>query len=287
MASLTRREFARLGAAVTAACAAARPLAARTLDLPAGLQLYSVRDLLPKDFEGTLAAVHAAGYAVVEAAGFYGRTAAEFRRAMDTAGLRAVSAHFALADLETGIDQTIDYATALGLEFIVCASLSGLRRDPNAKGELTLDDWRWVADEYNRIGFLVKNAGMIFAVHNHTPEFAVLGRVLVYDELLRRTDPAAVAFEMDCGWVYAAGQNPVDFLARSPERFPLLHVKDMIRGPGGKMEMPVLGKGAIDYAPILRAATALRYYFVEQEAFDIDPMEELRQDAAYMRELRF
>ncbi|MGA7341015.1 MAG: sugar phosphate isomerase/epimerase [Terracidiphilus sp.] len=274
------------GAAAAAACAGARPLGARTLHKPVGLQLYSVRNLLPKDFDGTLHALRADGYTVVEAAGFFDRAAADFRKSMDAAGLRCVSAHYTLALLESQPEQILDYAKALGLEYIICSSSGGMHRDPAQKGEPTLDDWRWIAGEFNKVGEKVKAAGITFGVHNHTPEFATIDGTLVYDELLKLTDPGLVVFEMDCGWVWASGHNPVDYLSKTPERFPLLHVKDMVRGADGKIEMPVLGKGSIDYGPILRAATGLKYYFVEQEQFDIDPIEELKQDADYMRKLK-
>ena len=90
---------------------------------------------------------------------------------------------------------------------------------------------------------------------------------------------------MDCGWVFAAGRNPVDYLSKTPERFPLLHVKDMMRGVDGKFHSAVMGRGVMDYRPILRAATGLKHYFIEQEEFDMDPMEALRLDAEYMRKL--
>ena len=160
-----------------------------------------------------------------------------------------------------------------------------MHRDPAAKGAPTLDDWRWIAGEFNRIGEKVKAAGMTFGVHNHTPEFATIDGVLVYDELLRLTDPKLVVFEMDAGWVYASGHNPVDYLTKTPERFPLMHVKDMIRQPDGKELMTVLGKGSIDYGPVMRAATGLKYYFVEQEAFEMEPIEELKLNAEYMHNL--
>jgi sugar phosphate isomerase/epimerase len=161
-----------------------------------------------------------------------------------------------------------------------------MHRDPGAKGPPTLDDWRWIAGELNRIGEKVKSAGMTLGVHNHVPEFAVIDGVLVYGELLRLTDPKLVAFEMDCGWVYAAGHNPVDYLSKTPERFPLMHVKDMIPGANGQLHSTEMGRGQIDYAPILRAATGLKQYFIEQEEFDIDPMQALRIDAEYLRNLR-
>jgi len=94
-----------------------------------------------------------------------------------------------------------------------------------------------------------------------------------------------VVFEMDCGWVAAAGRNPVEYLSKTPERFQLLHVKDMERGSTGQLHSAVLGRGTMDYRPILRAATGLKHYFIEQEEFDIDPLEALRLDAEYMRKL--
>ncbi len=286
MKSTSRRNFLKaVGAA--AACAAVDPqLGAKRLRTPIGLQLYSVREQLPKDFAGTLAQVHGAGYRVVEAAGYYNRTAADFRQAMETAGLRCVSTHHDLKALETQLEQWIDYGHALGLEYIVCSSSGGMHRNPSAaKGKPTLDDWHWIADEFNRIGAKVKANGMTFGVHNHTPEFAVIDGVLVYDELLKRTDPNFVVFEMDCGWVYASGHNPVDYLSKTPERFPLLHVKDLVRQADGKVEWTVVGKGDVKYKPILRAATGLKYYFVEVEHYNMDYLQELKLDADYMRKL--
>jgi sugar phosphate isomerase/epimerase len=283
--STSRRSFLKATGAV-AACAAASRLEAKRLRLPIGLQLYSVRNLLPKDFDGTLAQGRKAGYTVVEAAGYYDRSAADFRHAMDAAGLRCISTHHALNVLETQLDQWLDYGHTLGLEYMVCSSSGGMHRDPAVKGPPTLDDWRWIAGEFNRIGEKIKSAGITFGVHNHTPELAVIDGVLVYDELLRLTDPKLVVFEMDCGWVYASGHNPVDYLSKTPERFPLLHVKDMIPGANGQMHSTELGRGQIDYAPILRAATGLKQYFVEQEEFDINPMQALRIDAEYLRNLR-
>jgi sugar phosphate isomerase/epimerase len=281
--TMTRRGFVRLGAGAVAAGAGVDRLGAAPLRLPIGLQLYSVRDLLPKDFDGTLRKLREAGYTEVEAAGYYDRTAAEFRKAMDQAGLRCVSTHHGLGVLRPQLDQLIEYGHQLGLEYIVCPS--PVRRDPGAKGALDLDDWRWVAGELNRIGEKVKAAGMIFGYHNHGPEFGTEGGVVFYDELLRLTDPKLVVFEMDCGWVFAAGRNPVDYLSKSPERFPLLHVKDMVKGANGQFHSMVMGRGVVDYRPILRAATGLKHYFIEQEEFDIDPMEALRLDAEYIRKL--
>jgi sugar phosphate isomerase/epimerase len=286
MNNSSRRDFLKATLAVAAAnLVGTRTLAAAPLHLPIGLQLYSVRNLLPKDFDGTLHQLSAAGYREVEAAGYFNKTAAEFRHAMDQAGLRCISAHHTLVQLRSQLDELIEFGHTLGLEYIICSSSGGVHRDPSAKGDLTLDDWRYVAGEFNRIGEKLKSAGITFGMHNHVPEFAVENGVLVYDELLRLTDPKYVVFEMDCGWVTAAGHNPVDYLSKTPERFPLLHVKDMTREADGKFHSVVMGTGVVNYGPILRAATGLKHYFIEQEEFVGDTMTELREDAEYMRKL--
>jgi|CZKL01.1.fsa_nt_gi sugar phosphate isomerase/epimerase len=286
MTPTSRRDFLKVsGTLAAAACLGAGRLEAAPVGKPIGLQLYSVRNLLPKDFDGTLHQLSAAGYKEVEAAGYFNKTAAEFKHSMDQAGLRCVSTHHPLAMLRPQLDALIEYGHTLGLDYMICSSAGGVHRDPSAKGELTLDDWRYVAGEYNKIGEKVKAAGMTFGIHNHTPEFANEGGIVVYDELLKLTDPKLVVFEMDCGWVTAAGRNPVDYLSKTPERFPLMHVKDMTKEANGKFHSVVMGHGVVDYKPIFRAATGLKHYFIEQEEFIGDTMTELRQDAEYMRKL--
>ncbi|HMD15785.1 MAG TPA: sugar phosphate isomerase/epimerase [Terriglobales bacterium] len=271
-------------------------LMANPLGLPIGLQLYSVRDLLPRDYEGTLRQIGALGYREVEAAGFFGHSPSEVKLAMDHAGLNCVSAHYPLKDLLPKVDETIQFGKDLGLKYIVCASpwLKDPSRvkDPGsraARDAMTLDDWRWNAEQFNRIGELVNKAGIRFAYHNHTAEFRSENGVVFYDEILRATDPAKVTFEMDCGWVVVGGANPVDYLTRYPSRFSMLHVKDFkMNGwtlgstPPPSTEM---GRGTIDYRPIFEAAKKARieHAFVEQEEFDMPPMEALKIDAEYMR----
>jgi sugar phosphate isomerase/epimerase len=283
----SRRSFLKAsGALAAAACVGRERLMAAPLHMPIGLQLYSVRNLLPKDFEGTLHQLGAAGYKEVEAAGYFDKTAADFGNALNKAGLKCVSTHHQLTQLKTQFDQLIEYGQALGLEYIIC-SWAGVHRDPTRKGELNLDDWRYVADQFNAIGEKVKGAGMTFGYHNHVVEFGTENGTVFFDELLKRTDPKLVVFEMDCGWVVGGGHNPVEYLSKYPERFPLLHVKDMVKEPDGKLRNVVMGKGFIDYKPIFRAATGLKHYFIEQEEFEGDPMTELREDADYMKKLDF
>ena len=196
MLRISRRTFLKTASA-SAACAAlwnsVPQLIANALGLPLGLQLYSVRDILPKDYDGTLHQVAALGYREVEAAGFFGHSPAEVKQAMDRAGLHCVSAHYPLTQLLPKVDETIQFGKDLGLSYIVCARRR-CSKDPSrvkdagsraARESMTLDDWRWNADQFNRIGEKVNAAGMRFAYHNHTPEFRSENGVVFYDELLR------------------------------------------------------------------------------------------------------
>jgi sugar phosphate isomerase/epimerase len=269
---------------------------ANPLGLPLGLQLYSVREVLPKDYEGTLKQLGTLGYREVEAAGFFSHTAAEVKQAMDHAGLRCVSAHYSLTALLPKVDETIQFGKALGLNYIVCAA--PMLKDPsrvkdssfgNLGNVMTLDDWRWNAEQFNRIGERVNAAGMRFAYHNHTPEFRAENGVVFYDELMRLTDPAKVTMELDCGWAAVAGKNPADLLTRYATRISMLHVKDFKMGHAA-VPLPTppsteLGHGVIDYHPIFEAAKKanIEHIFVEQEEFDMPMMEALKFDADYMR----
>jgi sugar phosphate isomerase/epimerase len=278
----SRRDFLKTsGVIAAAACAGAGKLSADPLPMPIGLQLYSVRDLLPKDFDGTLQKLAAAGYKDVEAAGYFNKTAPEWKHAMDQAGLRCISTHHPLQALKKNEDELIDYGKKIGLQYMICSS--PMHRDPAGKGPMTLDDWNWVSDEFNRIGAKVKSAGMQFGYHNHMGEFEKENGVVFYDQLIKRTDPKLVIFEMDCGWVTAAGRSPLEYLKVIPHRIQLLHVKCMSRGNDGNYHSVVMGRGIPDYHPIFALATSLKHYFVEQEEFKGDPMTELGLDATFMK----
>jgi sugar phosphate isomerase/epimerase len=302
MHRISRRTFLKTASASAAGAAlwsAVPKLMANPLGLPVGLQLYSVRDILPTDYEGTLRQLAALGYREVEAAGFFGHSPSEVKQAMDHAGLQCVSAHYPLKDLLPKVDEVIQFGKDLGLKYIVCASpmLKNPSRvkDPAsraARESMTLEDWRWNAEQFNHIGERVHAAGLRFAYHNHTAEFRSENGTVFYDELLHSTDPATVAMEMDCGWVVVGGKNPVDYLTRYPSRFSMLHVKDFKMGGAAysNSEPPPsaeLGRGSIDYHLIFEAAkkAALEHAFVEQETFDMPPMEALKIDADYMHAL--
>jgi sugar phosphate isomerase/epimerase len=293
MKDISRRSFVK-SAAACAALLQARELWANPLGLPVGLQLYSVRDFLPKDYDGTLRRLGVMGYQEVEAAGFYGHNAADVKQAMRQAGLHCVSAHYAMADLQPKLDELIAYARDLGLGYLVCASPMLRHPVPGqswlaSMEAMSLDDWRWNAELLNKIGERVHAAGLRFAYHNHFVEFHEHGGIVPYDELLRITDPKLVAMEMDCGWVVVGGKRPEDYLRKYAPRFSMLHVKEFnLKGwkPGTEPVSTEMGRGSIDYKAVFAAAknAPIRHIFVEQEAFpDMPAMEALKTDAAWMK----
>ena len=303
MDPITRRTFLKTStAAAVAAGLSQRKLAADPLGLPVGLQLYSVRKLLPNDYTGTLKKLAVIGYREVEAAGFFGHSAADVKAAMSSAGLHCVSAHYPMSELSKDVDGTLKYAAALGLSYVICSSPSvadpkKLASYPGGANKyfssgMTADDWRWNAEQFNAIGKKFKAEGIQFGYHNHTTEFHDLGGGLMgIDVLLKDTDPTYVTLEMDCGWVSAAGKNPVMYLTQYPKRISMLHIKDLKPAEPGKPPSDrvstVLGKGTIDYKPIFAAAkkAGIKHYFVEQEEFDGDPLQELKVDYQYLHAL--
>jgi sugar phosphate isomerase/epimerase len=299
MLHVSRRTFLKTASASLAGAALWNNipwLMANALGLPIGLQLYSVRDVLPKDYEGTLQQVASLGYQEVEAAGFFNHKALEVKQFMNRAKLRCVSAHYPLKDLLPKLDETVQYGKDLALQYVVCSSPwfkdPSRVKDPGsraARESMTLDDWKWNAEQFNRIGERISVAGMSFAYHNHTPEFRSENGVMFYDEVLRLTDPAKVNMELDCGWAAIAGQNPADLLTRHADRIKMLHVKDFkmtaATTPATAPHSTEMGHGTIDYRPIFEAAAKahIEHAFVEQEEFDMPQMEALKIDADYMR----
>ena len=296
MSLVSRRNFLKRAAAA-AAMLEARGAWANPLGLPLGLQLYSVREFLPKDYEGTLKQLGAMGYQEVEAAGFFKHSAAEVKQGMDAAGLRCVSAHYGMSDLQPHLDEIIEFSEGVGQEYIVCSS--PMMRNPlkglswNAMMDaVPLDDWKWNAEQFNTIGEKVQQAGMKFGYHNHFVEFHDKGGIRPYDVILRTTDPKLVTMEMDVGWVVVGGGSPEEYLTRYPKRFSMLHVKQFkLQGwkPGEEPVSTEMNQGSLDYKRIFAAAkkASIRHIFVEQEAFpDMAPMEALKVDAEWLKAFR-
>jgi|UPI00047A7286 sugar phosphate isomerase/epimerase len=292
---ISRRQFiGRASAAAAYAAFQTEVSFANPLNLPAGIQLYSVRQQLAQDYDGTLLEVSKAGYTEVEAAGFYNKSAAEVKQAMQKAKLRCVSSHHPYGDLRKRFDEILAYNKDLGVQYIICSSPGPKDPTPGPDGKqkaMTLDDWKWLSEEFNKFGAKTKAAGITFGYHNHVHEFEHLDGGVPYTELLKLTDPTKVTLELDCGWATVAGVKPVDLMREHPNRFSMLHVKDFKLGSGGPESAKVteLGMGDIDYRPIFAEAAKtqkLRHIFVEQEAFDVPWKESLKIDADYIKKLK-
>lgn len=271
----SRRDFLAGAGAGVAAFALTRRAFGKKTDRPLGVQLYTVRSLVDKDFPGTLAAIRKIGYRTVETyVAEYKMAAKDLRQAILDAGLTAPSGHFAYNDFGT----RLDYAKELGLECVVCSSV------PGTVGN-SADGFKRAADQYNAWGEQAKKMGLRFGFHNHNTEFKDFGGVTGVDILLRNTDPALVWWQMDCYWVAQAGFDPVEMLKKHGKRMQSLHLKD--RKPNVPMSTDTgpssahfteVGTGTLDWTTILRLAGQdhIPNMYVEQDQTELPPLESLQ-----------
>jgi len=290
---ITRRQFLTRSALCGTALglglgAPGKLLAAGSKGKSLGIQLYMVLDAYQKDPLGTLKTLKSIGYTEIEA--IVTSTAETLRDQLKEAGLACPSMHFDSMGFEKGIDA----AHTLGAKYIVSSMLPAImQKESGGSGDLTytLDDAKRVAAHANELAAKAKKAGLQYAYHNHHAEFTdVGGGKTYYDVLLAETDHKLVQFELDCGWVHAGGKNPVDYFKANPGRIPLMHAKDFL--PGNAKDYPgaELGRGTLDYKPIMAAADAsgLKHCFVEQEGpfARMSSLDAARVDFDYLRPLR-
>lgn len=223
-----------------------------------GVQLYTVRSEMARDMPGTLARVAAIGFREVELAGYFGRTPGQVRAMLEENGLSAPSAHVEFPVLGDAWDRVLAGAAAAGHQYVTVPWIPDQRRR-------TLDDYRRVAAGFNRAGEAARAAGLRLAYHNHDFELRHVDGVVPLDVLLSDTDPALVDYEMDVYWVVRGGGDPIEYLARHPGRFTMVHAKDS-EGPP-QHRMTEVGSGIIDFPRVLTRAIeqGLRHVFVEHD----------------------
>jgi sugar phosphate isomerase/epimerase len=294
-----RRTFLKEAAACSGALAfAANTLRAADWKKQVGLELYTVRDLTAKDYEGTVAKVAEIGYKEVEAATDYAHLEPkQFRAMLDRYGLTMPSTHVG-ATAGSDLEKQLEGFQIMGIQYTEIRGGAGGARGPAtppaagtaagaaARGPRpggnaqTEESVKRTAAQLNQNGTLVKKFGMKILVHNHTMEFQPLegGKLRPYDVLLAETDPALVAMQLDVGWASVAGQDILDMFKTHPGRFELWHVKDAkgIKTMNAQMTqqerqrsamlVPV-GLGEVDYKPIFAAAglAGLKHYCIEQD----------------------
>jgi sugar phosphate isomerase/epimerase len=228
-----------------------------------GLQLYTVRDALGADMEGTLKSVAGVGYREVELAGLPGVTAQAMHASLRRHGLDAPSMHASYDRLRGDLDSVLEEARILGANHLVCPSVDAGERK-------TAADWKTVCQTLSRIGQVVRSHGLVLAYHNHDFEFVPFGDgTTPFHLLMTETDPRNVKLELDVYWVAKAGQDPVQYLMNGQDRIVLVHLKDLA-ADGSTVE---IGSGVLDMERIVRAAliAGARHLFVEQDS-STDPL---------------
>jgi sugar phosphate isomerase/epimerase len=315
---LSRRGF--LGGAAAVSCAAAMACFAGERrsraffaghELPLGLQLYTLGEAPYRDLEGTLRAVASIGYRTVESVGLMKRSAAELRAALDRAGLSCPSAHVPIQPggpwptLSGDIGRLAADMHRIGARYVVVPILpvparlggpgkaeSGLEFLSRAARQMTPDDWRRTAGLLDEKGASLRREGLKLAYHNHNIEFVRSGSGTGYELLLENTSPDLVCFEMDVGWVAAAGVDPLPLLRAHRNRFRLMHIKDLeastVPNNAFRMDPADVGSGSLDWKAILPAGydAGVRYYYVEQEPpFPGPRLQAARADYEYLARL--
>jgi len=245
-----------------------------------GLQLYTVRRELEKDFEGTLAKVAALGFSEVEFAGYFNRTPQQVKAALAKNNLAAPSVHVLTAVLHNSLQQTIDAVKTIGHQYVVCAYLLPEERK-------SLDDYKRLVDLFNDAGGRLKKAGLQFCYHNHDFEFTPIDGKIPYDLMLAGTDQKTVKMEMDLYWTTKAGQSPLKYFSTHPGRFPLVHVKDMDATP--KRFFTEVGHGTINFKEIFADSdkAGIKHYFVEQDETPGSPFDSIKMSIDYLKQLEF
>ena len=223
----------------------------------AGLQLYTLRDMMEKSVADTLKLVAGVGYGDVEFAGYFGHSAKDIRKLLDANGLAAPSVHVPLEVLRSALPQVIQDAKVIGHHYIVLPWLSEAQRGDS------VDNYKKLAAELNGFAKPIKDAGLQLAYHNHDFELTPVKGGLPYDVLLGETDKDLVKMELDLFWAVKAGVDPLALFAAHPGRFPLVHVKDMAKDGA----MVDVGAGTIDFKAIFAKAeqAGIRHQFIEHD----------------------
>jgi sugar phosphate isomerase/epimerase len=245
-----------------------------------GLQLYTLRREMDKDFEGSLQKVAAIGYNEVEFAGYYNRTPNQVKEILARYGLEAPSAHVSLADLRMKLDASIDAARAIGHKLLVCPYL-------NPQDRKTIDDYKRHAETFNKAAAACQKAGIEFGYHNHEFEFIPIDGKVPFDVLLAETDQKLVKIELDLYWIKKGNQDALDYMKKNPGRVIAFHVKDMDNTP--KQSFTEVGRGVINFKDIFAQSKSVgvKYFIVEQDECPGSPFDSIKISHDYLRKLEF
>ncbi|HEV7348798.1 sugar phosphate isomerase/epimerase [Telluribacter sp.] len=277
MTKISRKEFLKAGSLAVASTLLTRFDSFAKPSKPIGLQLYTLRNELGKDVEGTIRKAAEIGYKEVELFGygngkFFGKTPKEFAALLKELGLNAPSGHYmtgntmpnAQGTLTNGWEKAVEDAATIGQKYMVCAFLFPDERK-------TLDQYKQHIDLFNKAAETCKKSGIQFAYHNHDFEFQPIDGQVPYDLILKGTDPKLVKMELDLYWAAFAGKDPVELFKKDPGRYPLWHIKDMEKS--AERAFAEVGTGSIDFQRLFNAqkTAGLKHFFVEQDVAKKNP----------------
>ncbi len=252
-----------------------------------GIQLYSVRNEVKKDLKGTLEKVRTMGIRELEGGDLYGMDVQAYRKLLDGMGYKMVSIGVDYNALTGDLTKTIEQAKALGATYVVCFWIG---HNGNEFGMKDVDE---AAARFNRAGKILKDAGLDLCYHPHGFEFRSSASGTLFDDLVAKTNPEYINFELDVYWVKQGCADPVAYLKKYPSRMKMLHLKDREHGTacndtGGADEETnvVLGKGDVNIKDVMKAAkkAGVKHYFIEDESTRV--MQQVPQSLQYLKSLK-
>lgn len=253
-----------------------------------GMVSYTFRASFSKDAAATLDTLKALKIKDMEFSSLFGKTAADLRKLLDERGMKCSSFGVGYADALNKTQEVGNNAKTLGASYVRVAWV------PH-NGPFTLEMAEKTVADFNKIGKQLKDEfGLTFCYHNHGYEFEKHGDGTLMDYIIRNTDPKYVSFEMDLLWTYFPGQDPAALISKYPDRFRLMHMKDLKKGITGNLSggTPVendvaLGTGQIDIPAVLKAAkkSGIKHYYIEDESPSYG--KQVPQSIAYLRSLTY
>ncbi len=250
-----------------------------------GMVSFTFRESFGKDVPGTLDTIKAMGITNIEFSNLFGQTAPALRAMLDERGMICTSFGTGYDKLANSPDEVAETALALGAKYVRVASI------PH-EAPFTVEHAQKAVEMFNQAGKFLKDKGLVFCYHNHGFEFRPHGDGTLFDYIVQNTDPEFVSFEMDILWVAHPGHDPVKLLEKYPDRFKLMHLKDLKKGVVGdfsggtpKENDVTLGTGQIDIPAVLRAAqnTSIAYFYIEDESPAV--FEQVPQSIAFLESL--
>jgi sugar phosphate isomerase/epimerase len=245
-----------------------------------GLQLYTLRDDMAKDFLGTLKEVARLGYQGVEFAGYGGLSAEQLKQELQALNLLAAGSHVSYERVLSALDEEIAFNLTIGNRYLIVPYLEDKYRESDAA-------WKQVFAELSRMGKRCAEKGLVLCYHNH--EFELLEHVegeIALDAMFAQVGQEELQVELDTCWVNHAGFDAVSYIQKYQGRLPLIHFKDMVSKGEGRPDTVELGQGEMDLPAVAKAADAagVEWLIVEQDHCQNPPLTSVANSMNWIKE---